>query len=112
MVQIIAGCSGTEKELDQRNWQAKPVILSGNIGDAESHTDNARHVLVARGSEEFPLTRATRIDGIIIEKGYATEDSVSGGAIRLTRASVDFRNVVFRNNTSNSGGAVAADEHS
>ncbi|HHU58097.1 MAG TPA: T9SS type A sorting domain-containing protein, partial [Bacteroidales bacterium] len=31
---------------------------------------------------------------------------------RLTRASVDFRNVVFLNNTSYSGGAVAADEHS
>ncbi|HHU57113.1 MAG TPA: hypothetical protein GXZ39_02350 [Bacteroidales bacterium] len=111
-VQIIGGFSGTETELDQRNWQANPVVLSGNIGNAESETDNARHVLVARGSEEFPLTRATRIDGVIIEGGYASEDSVSGGGIRLTRASVDFRNVVFRNNTSYSGGAVAADEHS
>ncbi|WP_088654811.1 choice-of-anchor Q domain-containing protein [Geofilum rhodophaeum] len=111
-VQIIGGFAGTETELGQRNWQDNPVILSGNIGDVESETDNARHVLVALGSEEFPLTRATRIDGVIIEEGYATEDSVSGGGIRLTRAWVDFRNVVFRNNTSFSGGAVAADEHS
>ncbi|MCT4664606.1 MAG: T9SS type A sorting domain-containing protein [Flavobacteriales bacterium] len=66
--QIFGGFSGTETEFSQRDIKANKTILSGNIGDLNSETDNVYTVLYIFNSEVV-------VDGFTIQEGYATETS-------------------------------------
>ncbi|WP_373553548.1 hypothetical protein [Haliscomenobacter sp.] len=42
---LMGGFKGLENRLEQRDWQANPSVLSGNIGNKTSDTDIAYHVM-------------------------------------------------------------------
>jgi predicted outer membrane repeat protein len=105
-VAIYGGFVGNETKSEQRDWAKNPTILSGDIGVVDTDTDNTYNVVKAIGTLTAPLDTTTRLDGLIIEKGYSDNDG--GGAI-LKYANIIIANNVFRNNyTSDDGGAVYA----
>ena len=114
VVSVYGGFNGTETSINQRSYPLKDTILSGNIGDKSTNTDNSYHV-ISLDVEHVVL------DGLIIEGGYATNDNVSnyttcptcfGGAVYDGCFQMEPREQVrlfanqctFRNNTAISGG--------
>jgi predicted outer membrane repeat protein len=111
-MQIYGGFAGTETTREQRDWYTNRTFLSGNLGSLSDNTDNSRHVLFAEGSTDQPITTATIVDGVVIEKGYASGMTDFGAGIKLINASVTFSNVWFRDNYAYNGGAVYGNAHS
>ena len=73
-VSIYGGFNGTEITLNQRDWEAYLTILSGEIGDLNSSSDNAYHVL------DYSNTQGTSLlDGFIVEEGNATQQNPDKG---------------------------------
>ncbi|WP_025007248.1 fibronectin type III domain-containing protein [Marinilabilia salmonicolor] len=102
-VKLFGGFAGGESTLAERNWSLNETILSGNIGDKESKTDNSELVVEAIGTSANPLTEETVLDGFIIEDGYGNQTS----GIFMEDASIIVRNVWIRDNySSTAGGAV------
>jgi ribonuclease BN (tRNA processing enzyme) len=62
-ITLYGGFKGNETKLSQRNWDANETILSGNIGDKSTNTDNSMHVVVT--------ANGAVLDGFIVEDGYA-----------------------------------------
>ena len=62
-VAVYGGFSGSESELDQRDWIAHPTILSGDIGQPGQVQDNSYHVVVVH--------EAVVVDGFTIRDGYS-----------------------------------------
>lgn len=92
-----------------------PTVLEGNIGDVVADTDNAYHVITVSA-----LMAATRIEGVIIEGGYADLSSdylgasnanTYGGGIFITNTGMNFSiaDCILQNNyASLNGGALYA----
>ncbi len=79
-IAIYGGFSGIETDLNQRNWENYPTIMSGNIGDENIIEDNVIHVF----SCEYQLLNSnTILDGLIIKGGYASSEggTSQGGGI-------------------------------
>lgn len=118
-VQLYGGFAGTESQLQQRDWQANPTILSGDIGTPGFAGDNVYCILYATQTSPD-----TRVDGLIFEDGNANhpdnvnvlffEKGHSGSAIFLNGqnqgnfAYLTIENSVFRRNWSDYYGAVYA----
>ena len=113
-VKFYGGFKGTEMALNDRDVQAFPVMLSGNIGNPLDSTDNAYTILYMA----YPDT-STCVDGFIFQGGFAKNDTnfytdvpvSSGGAVFIMaqngKALPVFANCIFRNNTARfNGGAV------
>lgn len=108
---LMGGFKGLENHLAQRNWQANPSVLSGNIGNKTSDTDNAYHVL-----ELINVDSSSLIDGFWIERGVSTTPgnnlSHRGGGIMIMANSSLFisnpriGNCVFQYNSATRGGAI------
>lgn len=95
-VAIFGGFSGSETELNQRNWIVNTTILNGN---------NTRRVVT---NHEFtslnPLDATAVLDGFVLQNGF---DSGSGGAIYNQWASPTLSNLIIRHNSANvTGGAI------
>jgi hypothetical protein len=65
-VAIYGGFDGTETALDQRDPDANPTILSGDIGVEGDSSDNSYGIMVLRYGSS-----TTVIDGLILEKAYS-----------------------------------------
>ncbi len=105
-VKIYGGFAGTETLLSQRNWQTNTTTLSGDIGSANVVTDNAYHVVIG-----VNLAATTLLDGVTINKGYATAPSQSsitvntrvidrnkGGGIYNSYSAATFTNCTIKTN--------------
>ncbi len=105
-VKIYGGFAGTETQLTQRNWQTNVTTLSGDLGIANTLTDNAYHVVIVVN------VGGTILDGFTITKGYATAPGLSsvtvggrvidrfkGGGIFNTNSSAGFANCIIRANS-------------
>lgn len=110
-VEMYGGFQGNEDQLDQRDWQAFPTILSGDIGIRGDSTDNSYKVLVAKNATTFSI-----LDGFIIEEGNADGSFgfSAGGGLYLDAnpggtADMQVRNCIFRNNYGGGGGGLAID---
>jgi hypothetical protein len=113
-VRMYGGFKGTETTIEQRNISENSTILSGEIGDPSSRTDNALHVLYGYG-----LNDATLVDGFTIANGYANgSDNLldgNGGGMLLQPGDLPDSRPVFRNCTFESnfadynGGGIALD---
>jgi len=109
-VKYYGGFSGDETKLSQRDWQKNETILSGDIGVEGDNTDNSYHVLTAQGTESFPISKKTKLDGFIIEKGRSNND---GGGLYMSHSSPVVSNSWFRKNfASHHGGAICAEKRS
>ncbi|HLP96260.1 MAG TPA: SprB repeat-containing protein, partial [Saprospiraceae bacterium] len=113
-VRLIGGFLGNETDLTQRNWQANPSILSGDIGVSGDSTDNSYNIMILNNPDSLTL-----LDGFIFRSGnagYALNDQPAtsryrcGGALFISggwEALATIQNCRFeRNNARNHGGAV------
>ncbi|MDG5798820.1 choice-of-anchor Q domain-containing protein [Marinilabiliaceae bacterium ANBcel2] len=104
-VEIYGGFSGDEDSLEERNWYRYITVLSGLI---EGRRVN--NVVRGIGEDGNVISSSSRLDGLIIENGEATELSESlspqGGGLYLQYASPVIANVWFRNNSSGGGGGA------
>ncbi|MEF8811052.1 MAG: T9SS type A sorting domain-containing protein, partial [Bacteroidales bacterium] len=73
-VRVFGGFSGTENALEERDLKSNETILSGNIGDENSNSDNAYHVVYFDH-----VSDQTKLDGVTITEANAYS---SGGGIR------------------------------
>ena len=109
-VSLYGGFVGTETQLTQRDPSVNSTILSGDIGVANSSTDNAYHVVLVRN-----LSMATRLDGFTVKEGAAdafsvAEASGAGFYVLNARNFLTIVNCTILNNKSNTcGGAVFCD---
>lgn len=113
-VQVYGGFAGSESELNQRNWRTQKTILSGEIGTS-ALSDNVNHVVVLSNTND-----QTRLDGFVVEKGYAdyfvptqgvdlsnpTLLSSGGGILVLNRSRGLITNCVITNNRAIGGGGI------
>jgi len=102
-VALYGGFAGIEASVDQRDIDANPTILSGDLnGDDQpgfvNYEENARHVLTALGTVE---TGTTIIDGLTIMSGYARSTNyldARGGALYLQTPYAIISNCTFSRN--------------
>jgi hypothetical protein len=70
-VRLYGGFVGTETNLNQRDWQSNPVILSGDIGLPSDSTDNSYTILYMENPDSM-----TVLDGFHFRHGIANYSSV------------------------------------
>jgi predicted outer membrane repeat protein len=98
-VAVYGGFAGTETDRDQRDWQAHPTFLSGDVdnNDDEGLTGrNAYHVVNASG-----LSASTILDGFNITGGMADESGREGvgGGIYISNSHITLANLEIYDNT-------------
>jgi hypothetical protein len=116
---IYGGFAGSETELEQRDWQAYPTILSGDIDQNDTNTDgnniaestsdiqgaNAYHVVTGSGTNNTAI-----LDGFVITAGQADGDwedpcgPMCGGGMYNVSGSPTLTNVSFSGNSANDEG--------
>ncbi len=103
-VPLYGGFVGWENARGQRDWNANPTILSGNIGDPSIDTDNSYNVVVC--NEPFGLFT---INGFKIQRGYADGTipiRQRGAGIRVNNAgTVNILNCEIHDNYASDEGA-------
>ena len=110
-IQIYGGFTGAETMLTQRNLKNNTTILSGNIGERDTNSDNVYHVLYTENVGQTFL-----LDGFTIRDGNANNrqsevGSGGGGLFNLALedgviSSPTIRNCIFTNNDAANGAAV------
>lgn len=123
-LKLYGGFAGAETALAQRSSDVSLTVLSGNIGDPASRTDNSLHVVViggldVAGGNGVYTSADTAIDGLTIAEGYARDDAAdpfaefNGGGLHCNgwgagkQCGVALDNVVFRDNEAKTrGGAI------
>lgn len=114
-ITIYGGFIGTESNVDERDWESNPTILSGDVLQDDvldslflNKTDNNLHVVFA----DTEVDNTTVLDGFIIENGFAAESSDQindiQGAGLFCFGSPNIRNSIFRQNIAVNGGGIAA----
>jgi gliding motility-associated-like protein len=109
-VNIYGGFAGDETTKDGRNFIDNETILSGNIGDPDTNTDNSYHVVAVVGE----MGEKTIFDGFTVEDGYtqgtpslAENIAINGYNVPNTRSPgiiayyvnfIELRNLIVRNN--------------
>ncbi|MFB1012132.1 MAG: right-handed parallel beta-helix repeat-containing protein, partial [Bacteroidia bacterium] len=112
-VDYYGGFDGTETSISQRDYRANVTILSGDIGTANSTSDNCYHVLVSVNE-----STAHTLDGFTITKGNAnggTNATINGqtgiwanngGAMYFYVSNTTISNCIFEDNYGQYGGAI------
>ncbi|MEM9917633.1 MAG: choice-of-anchor Q domain-containing protein, partial [Bacteroidota bacterium] len=109
-ITLLGGFNGTESASRDRDIEANPTILSGDIGTRGDSTDNSYHVVVANNNQ---LT--AQLDGFTIEHGNADAPGFDrGGGLYINgsfnnSSSPSIRKCTFRNNYASGGGAIGID---
>ena len=98
-VGIYGGFAGSETERSERDWDANPTVLSGDIGTAGSTGDNSYHVVVAGST----VTETAVLDGFVVTGGRASvqsfeSDDSRGGGVFVDGGSPMVRNCTLTNN--------------
>jgi hypothetical protein len=94
-----------------RNWNAYPTILSGDIGSLNDSTDNCYHVVIA-----VNISNAAILDGFTITGGNANIGTgqiridnrninrIHGGGIYISYSSPTLTNIILSDNIANTNG--------
>jgi hypothetical protein len=106
-VEMYGGFSGTETLLSQRDYLNNKTILSGDIGVIDDITDNVNHVICGIDS--------TKIDGFIIQDGYANSQNDGGGMYNYDAGNdienLSIINCTFKNNYAKNTGMALYNSH-
>lgn len=133
-VALYGGFIGDETELTQRDWETNETVLSGNIGDYNSSSDNSKTVVQAanaildgftisdgtgNGAPSASDTKQSANQGMGSppsgnEVGHMTPDALmsngatpgTGAGLQIWQCSPVVRNCKIINNTSGKGGGV------
>ena len=100
-VAVYGGFAGTETRRDQRDWQAHPTILSGDIGTVGDNSDNVYHVVIGANN--------AILDGFTVTGGNANSSRIPdsyGGGMYNENSSPTLTNVIFRQNSADFGGGM------
>jgi hypothetical protein len=112
-VRLYGGFRGTELDLSERDWEAHPTVIDGDIGIPGDSTDNTRTLLYLPWPDS-----STVVDGLVFRNGVANDTLLTprsigncGGALFIQgingAAYANIRNCVFQRNTAiYCGGAV------
>jgi parallel beta-helix repeat protein/predicted outer membrane repeat protein len=105
-VAIYGGFAGTETELGQRDWVLHETILSGNIGDEGTGTDNSYHVFYHPLGTN--LDSSAVLDGFTITGGSAdgAAPHYAGGGMLNNGSSPTLTNCTFEGNSATYGGGM------
>jgi len=110
-VAIYGGFDGTETELGQRDWEAHPTILSGDLNgddgpDFANNEENSYHVFYH--PEGTNLESSAILDGFTISGGNANGDAphAFGGGMCNYGSSPVLTNCSFEGNWAYSGGGM------
>ena len=110
-IPLFGGFAGWEDQREQRDWEAHPTVLSGDLNsddgpDFSNIEDNSIHVVDAR-------VVSAELDGLVISGGFADGDGIReqrGAGVWAAGPGITIRNCVFRSNVAvNSGAAVFAE---
>jgi uncharacterized delta-60 repeat protein len=120
-VAVLGGFIGVETASVERDWQAHPTILSGDVGRDDDNADgnfiaettddirgeNAYHVVTAING----ISNTTRLDGFIITGGMANHqgDNCGGGMYNDYMSGPTLTNLVFIGNKGEIGGGICND---
>jgi predicted outer membrane repeat protein len=101
---VLGGFEGQETAVNQRNPELFLSILSGNIGNTGSDTDNSFHVVTTQN-----VSASTVLDGFVIQGGYYTDNTLvySGAGLYNEGGSPTIRQCVFQFNVAGRGAALA-----
>lgn len=112
---LYGGFAGNETDTEQRNKNANPTILSGDIGVVGDNSDNAYHVLISAGFgsgtvlDGFKVTQGnanSSQDYIIEVNGKSIHGNIGGGMVNY-ESSPAISNCIFSvNSASGEGGGV------
>lgn len=102
-VKLYGGFFGGEVSLDDRDLHKNITVLSGEIGNSSTQTDNITHIVSYSGS----MDTGTLIDGFVIRGGYADDGSGGAGLLLENGASPLIRNCHFEDNYTDGFGAAA-----
>lgn len=105
---LYGGFTSGMTSLAQRDWNANPTILSGEIQGDAFLTNNAYHIVVANTNgvlNGFVLTGGCANGADPLDKGGAVYASYAGRDNAVNWPQV-FANCVFSNNAAVSGGAI------
>jgi hypothetical protein len=107
-VDIYGGFNGTENEISERNIDANPTYLSGDIGAIGDNTDNTRKIVKIQNFST-PFT----FDGFRVVSGYDGSGSGSGAGIYAYNnpgIQITINNTILYNNYAyHSGGGMIID---
>ncbi|MCC6459864.1 MAG: right-handed parallel beta-helix repeat-containing protein [Saprospiraceae bacterium] len=112
-VQLIGGFAGTEAVAQERDIQANPTVLSGDIGASGVQADNSYHVVTIHGGDSL-----TVLDGFVVRYGQtelagAPFPGQYGGGLLVVAdmarplARPLIRNCLFEYNRAYAGGGIA-----
>ena len=106
-VELYGGFAGVETHLSQRVLGTNTSLLTGNIGNIFTNSDNSYQVVTADG-----LSINTVMDGFTISGGNANGNvpREAGGGFYAEDSSVWVRNCIFEYNRAQRGGAVVVDQ--
>jgi len=121
-LKLYGGFAGTETLLSQRNISTNITILSGNLGNPASTSDNSYHIMVI-DALNTPIDNSTQIDGFTFQDGNASAGSVlddyfprySGSAILVYPSDYNnsplISNNIFKDNSQYQSGALSIDRN-
>lgn len=100
---LYGGFAGGETSVGQRDWEANPTVLSGDLSGNDwanfgNRSDNSLHVVVASAANETAI-----LDGFVIRGGNAnvsSNDNHRGGGLYMYDGNPTFRNCLFTDNES------------
>ena len=96
-VSLYGGFAGTETQLSERDPNANPTYLSGDIGLPSVTSDNSQHVVVGSSTNSTAV-----LDGFTILFGFGD----SGGGMYNDGGSPSLTNVQFYGNSAAMGGGM------
>jgi uncharacterized repeat protein (TIGR01451 family) len=111
-VAVYGGFVGTETQVGDRDWQANPTVLSGDIGNNDVVDPNGIVTSVAdiNGANSYHVVRvgagitaAARLDGFVVTAGSAEAPEANGGGIHIEGGDPSLANLTVI------GNAAAAD---
>ena len=105
-VWIYGGFPSDGGDWEERDWEANPTTLSGEIGNVEDISDNSYHVVSAIG-----VNYTARLDGFTITGGGRFNsnlpiESGSGGGMYCINSSPTLSNLVFIANSAYRGAGI------